>query len=93
MTIQNKESGKQGAFFIDEGGELLAEMTYSLTNEQLMIIEHTQVEEALRGQNIGNDLVASAVEYARAKHIKIVPECSFARSILESKKDFADVLE
>lgn len=93
MNIKNKETGKQGAFFIEDGGDLLAEMTYSLPKDQLMIIEHTEVDDALRGKNIGNELVSTAVEYARAKHIKILPQCSFARSVFDRKKEFADVLE
>jgi uncharacterized protein len=92
MKIKNKETGNEGAFFIDRDGEVLAEMTYSLPQEKIMIIDHTEVDDQLRGKNIGNDLVSSAVEYARAKHMKIIPQCSFARSVFERNKDFADVL-
>ena len=42
-----------------------------------MIIEHTEVSDELRGQNVGYQLVHTAVEYARANNIKIIPLCPF----------------
>jgi predicted GNAT family acetyltransferase len=93
MKIQNKQSGKQGSFFIDEDGNMLAEMTYSLPANDVMIIDHTEVDESLRGKNVGSELVSEAVQFARAKNMKIVPQCSFARSVFQKTEDFRDVLE
>ena len=67
-------------------------MTYTMSDDSVMIIDHTEVHESLRGQHVGNDLVAHAVEFAREKKIKIVPQCSFARSVFEKQKELADVL-
>ena len=91
MKINNKQTGNEGVFYIDKGGYQLAEMTYTLS-EGVMIIDHTEVDESLRGQNVGNELVMHAVEFAREKHLKIVPQCSFARSVFEKQKELADVL-
>ena len=57
-----------------------------------MIIEHAGVSDALRGKNVGYQLVRTAVEYARANNIKIIPLCPFARSVFDKKPEFADVL-
>ena len=58
-----------------------------------MMIEHTEVSEALKGQNIGYQLVQAAVDYARQHQIKITPMCTFAHSVFKKKPDFGDVLE
>ena len=93
MLIQQNHDGSKGSFYIDEAGTILAEMTYSMTGNELMIIDHTEVSDELRGKNVGYQLVKTAVEYARANHIKILPLCPFARSVFDKKgAEFADTL-
>ena len=93
MNISNKQTASQGVFYIDEGEELLAEMTYTVSDDRVMIIDHTEVHESLRGGHVGNELVARAVEFAREKNMKIVPQCSFARSVFEKQEELSDVLD
>ncbi len=91
MQIQRDEHGRKGAFFIEEDGEWIAELTY-FTNSGTMTIDHTEVDEKLRGEGIGEDMVKAAVEYAREKNLKIKPACPYARKIIESTPEFQDVL-
>ena len=94
MLIQQKEKDHNGSFFVEEGGEQLAEMTYSLSGKDTMIIDHTEVDESLKGKNIGNQLLNHAVEYARSQHLKILPICPFARAVFEKRhEEFKDVLK
>ncbi|MBL7703248.1 MAG: N-acetyltransferase [Ferruginibacter sp.] len=94
MQIQQKQDGSKGSFYAEENGIILAEMTYSMTGAYLMIIDHTEVSDELRGKNVGYQLVHTAVEYARANHIKILPLCPFAKSVFDKKgAEFADVLK
>ncbi len=79
-------------FYVDLDDEIAAEMVYSIDSDNKMIIEHTEVSPALRGKNIGYELVHAGVEYARHHGIKIVPVCPFAKSIFDHKPDFRDVL-
>ena len=93
MLIQQKQEGNKGSFYVEEAGAVLAEMTWSMTGTDLMIIDHTEVSDELRGKNVGYQLVHTAVEYARANHIKIIPLCPFAKSVFDKKAaEFADVL-
>lgn len=71
---------------------ILAEMVYTMPSRDKMIIEHTEVSEELKGQNVGYQLVKTAVEYARTHNIKIIPLCPFANSVFRKKPEFADVL-
>jgi uncharacterized protein len=92
MTIQHTQLEKKGYFFVGEENNRLAEMTYTLPFPNKMIIEHTEVSDALRGQNVGYQLVDAAVEYARANNIKIIPLCPFANSVFKKKPELQDVL-
>ena len=92
MLIQNKKVGTKGMFFVEHDGNILAEMVYTIPSPDKMIIEHTEVSDELKGQNVGNQLVHTAVEYARTHNIKIIPLCPFANSVFKKKPEYADVL-
>jgi predicted GNAT family acetyltransferase len=93
MQIKQKQYGSKGSFYVEENNALLAEMTYSMAGKELMIIDHTEVSDELRGKNTGYQLVHAAVEFARTNHIRIMPLCPFAKSVFDKKKDeFGDVL-
>lgn len=92
MQIQHNKDGMNGVFYVEDNAERLAEMTYYLKGENKMIIEHTEVDERLRGKNIGLQLVEAAVEFARSEHLKIVPACVFAKSVFDKKQELRDVL-
>lgn len=79
-------------FFAETDGHILAEMVYTMPSPNKMIIEHTEVSDELKGQNVGYQLVDTAVEYARTHNIKIIPLCPFANAVFKKKKDYADVL-
>jgi uncharacterized protein len=92
MEIQHDEHGRKGAFYIDEDGEWVAELSYVRTGENTMVIDHTEVDEKFRGESIGTDMVAAAVAFARENGLKIRPDCPFAREVIDSTPEFQDVL-
>ncbi len=92
MLIQHKQVGSKGLFFIQQDGNILAEMVYTLPAADKMIIEHTEVSEELKGQNVGYQLVQTAVDYARTHMLKIIPLCPFANSVFKKKPELEDVL-
>lgn len=76
----------------NDEGAIVAEMVYTMPAADKMIIEHTEVSDELRGQNVGLQLVDTAVEYARKHHIKIIPLCPFAKKVFDRKPEYHDVL-
>ena len=93
MLIKHRQTGSKGSFYVETNETILAEMTYSMTGTDLMIIDHTEVADELRGKNVGYQLVHTAVEYARANSIRIIPLCPFAKSVFDKKMtEFGDVL-
>ena len=93
MLIQHTETGTKGVFFIQgEDDSMLAELLYMKKQPSTMIIEHTEVSDKLKGQNVGYQLVNAAVEYARLHGLKIIPMCPFAKAMINKKPEFHDVL-
>ncbi len=92
MLIQHKQINGKGMFFVEQDGNILAEMVYTIPAADKMIIEHTDVSDELKGKKVGYQLVDTAVEYARTNNIKIIPLCPFANAVFKKKPEYADVL-
>lgn len=92
MKIELIENSKGGEFVIHESGNRMAEMGYTNAGEDKIIIDHTFVDTAFRGENIGRELVKAGVEFAREKNVKIIPLCPFAMAEFERNPEYADVL-
>ena len=93
MSVSHKKENGKGLFFIEEDSEMVAEMTYTMPSPDRMIIDHTEVDEELRGGQLGFQLVEAGVEYARAHHLKIIPLCKFAKAVIDKKMEYHDVLD
>lgn len=60
--------------------------------DNLWTITHTEVDSAYGGRGIAKKLVLKVVEEARARSVKIIPVCSYAKKILEGNEEYSDVL-
>ena len=52
----------------------------------------TQVPEALRGQGVGQALARAGLEAARARGLKVVPQCPFIAAYVRKHPEYADLL-
>ena len=62
----------------DDEGNIIAEITYPETEEGVFTINHTFVDDSLRGQGIASELVRAAVDDIKAKNGKVAATCSYA---------------
>ena len=72
-------------------GKLIGECEFEDSGDRWVII-HTGVREAYEGKGIARKLVLKIVEAARAKGVKILPVCSYAKKLMTGKEDFKDVM-
>jgi predicted GNAT family acetyltransferase len=91
MEIRLEENGSKGRYIATVEGHD-AEMTYSRSSPQLVIIDHTGVPDALRGKGVGQALAAYAVDAARKGGWKIIPLCPFMRAQAMRHKEWHDVV-
>jgi len=89
--IQHEHSGHRGAFFLERDGKRLAELTYTVAGTRV-IIDHTDVEDSLRGTGTGAKLVQAAVEWARKENARLMPLCPYAKSVFDKTPEYSDVL-
>ena len=91
MLIHHTQKGSKGVFYVGEDEAPIAELVYTKPAFDKMILEHTEVAEELKGQNVGYQLVEAAVEYARLHQFKILPLCPFANAVFRKKPEYRDV--
>jgi len=91
-TIEHQEHDAKGAFYVEQDGRRLAEMSYSRTNAALIIVDHTEVDASLAGQGMGRKLLDALVQWARATGTQVVPLCRFAKAQFDKDPSIRDVL-
>ncbi|WP_108127348.1 GNAT family N-acetyltransferase [Saccharospirillum mangrovi] len=89
--IQREVGETKGRYFVVVDG-VEAEMTYSRVSDSMIIIDHTEVPDALRGQKVGVRLVQQAVEDARREGVSIIPLCPFANAQIKRHAEWQDVV-
>ncbi|HWA13417.1 MAG TPA: GNAT family N-acetyltransferase [Burkholderiales bacterium] len=57
-----------------------------------LIIEHTEVPEALEGRGIAGRIVRTALDYARAQNLKVLPICPYAKAWIGRHPEYQDLL-
>lgn len=87
---QNDEKG--GSFYYEQDGNKLAEMTYIMAGENILIVDHTTVDGSLKGQGMGKQLQQQLVDFVRREQIKVIPLCPFAKATFEKTPEWQDVL-
>jgi hypothetical protein len=91
-TVEHEEAASKGAFYIDKAGQRVAEMTYSRTNATMIIIDHTDVDDSLRGEGVGRQLLEALVAWASSTGTKVLPLCPFAKAQFDKDPAIRDVL-
>ena len=92
LAVSHHSTGSKGAFFIERDGARLAELTYTVAGDTT-ILDHTHVDDALRGTGAGKRLVEAAVQWARQGGHKFLPLCPFAKSVFDKTPEYAGVLK
>jgi predicted GNAT family acetyltransferase len=93
IDIQHRSGETKGEFYLEEDGSAKAKITYSKLGSKQIIIDHTEVSDELRGEDVGRKLVEHAVGYARKNELKVIPLCPFAKSIIQRDESLQDVLK
>lgn len=64
---------------------------YFLVGEKI-IIEHTEVPIELEGKGIAGRIVRTALDYARAQKLKVMPLCPFTAGFIHRHPEYQDLV-
>ncbi|QHJ69282.1 MULTISPECIES: GNAT family N-acetyltransferase [Planococcaceae] len=91
MDFKMVELGQdEFAFRNEDNGTVNGEITWTQMAD-VMVVEHTFVNENMRNQGLAKKLVDRAVEYARENEYKIEPVCSYVATVFDRYDEYEDV--
>jgi uncharacterized protein len=86
-VVHNKEARR---FEVVTGGRI-AFSKYLLAGDKI-VIEHTEVPPELEGQGLAGRIVRTALDYARAHKLVVLPLCPFAKAYIGRHPEYRDLL-
>lgn len=57
-----------------------------------MVFTHTEVPRELSGKGIAQKIVGTALDHARAHHLRVVAQCPYVASYIERHPEYRDLL-
>ena len=82
---------RERIFALDEQGKLVAEVTFPVS-EGVADIDHTFVDQSLRGQGVAGQLLDAAVRQIRMEGLRAKATCSYAAKWFKEHPDQSDLL-
>lgn len=76
----------------DENNHMTAVVTFPKVQDNVVNIDHTYVDNSLRGQGIAGKLMEEAVNHLRENNQKAKLSCSYAVKWFEEHPEYSDVL-
>lgn len=83
-------NGVNKAFEFVQAGTRLAEITWQ-ERDGVMVMDHTYVSDALRGQGVAKKLLDAAAQYARENNLKMKAICSYVVSVFDKSDAYDDI--
>jgi uncharacterized protein len=77
----------------DESNHMIAVVTFPIIKENVVNIDHTYVDNSLRGQGIAGRLMEETVSNLRKNNLKAILTCSYAVKWFQEHPECADILE
>jgi predicted GNAT family acetyltransferase len=92
IEIKQIKDEAKGRFAAMDNEKEAGAIFYTSAGESKIILDHTEVDDAYRGQSIGKKILMYIVEFARENNIKIIPLCPYAKSVFDKTESIRDVL-
>jgi len=88
INIVNNEGGQR--FEAHLNGQV-AYLSYQRFPDRFVIV-HTEVPPALQHKGIGGKIMATALNYARDTHLRVIPLCPYVTSFVREHPEYHDLL-
>ncbi len=76
----------------DDAGNMIAEVTFTELDDTTILVDHTFVDDSLRGKGTAGKLMLEVIDYAKTHNKKIKASCSYAvRWFDKNKNEYKDI--
>lgn len=77
----------------DDSGKIVAKLNTPLRSDSVVHINHTFVDDSLRGQGIASKIVEACAQKLRGENKKAILTCPYSIKWFERHPDYSDVVE
>src|SRR5690348_7198746 len=92
MTMATvSDNPDQQRYEISVDGELAGFVQYR-AKPGLIALIHTEVDDRFEGQGLGGQLIAHALDDARARDLAVLPFCPFANAYIKRHPEYLDLV-
>jgi predicted GNAT family acetyltransferase len=88
VTVSHNEDALRFELHIDG---LLAFLTYRRFPDRI-VLTHTEVPEPLEGHGLAARLARSALDFARANHLRVVSLCPYVSNFIRKHAEYQDLV-
>ncbi len=88
MRLRVEDEPDRGRYVVYADDRRAGRLTYR-RRDDVIALDHTEVDEDFEGEGVGSALVRRALDDARDAGLGVLPFCSFVRSYLERHPDDA----
>ena len=91
ITYKFAPDSENKRFAAFDGNTEVGEVTYVETGKDILIIDHTFVEDDYGGKGIAFSLVKHVIDLAQEQNKKIIPLCPYARKVFNTHDEFSEL--
>jgi uncharacterized protein len=91
MELQVTDVPDEQRFEIRADGELAGVIMYHMRGATIAFL-HTETEERFRGQGVAGLLVQSSLDWARARHLSVLPYCPYVKRWIAEHPGYRDLV-
>jgi hypothetical protein len=91
MDVEVTDNPDKARFEILADGEVAGFVLYHLRGNEIAFT-HTETDDRFRGHGLASQLVRTALDDARARHLAVLPYCPFLRSWITEHREYADLV-
>ena len=81
------DAPERSRFEIHVDGEKAGFAAYRMEDPRLMVLTHTEIDDAYEGRGLGSVLVRAALDSARGRGLSVRPDCPFVRAYIARHPD------
>lgn len=89
VVVENNE--EKDRFQVAVDGHLAVAL-YKREGDRI-VFTHTEVPKELSGRGIGNKLAITALEFAKAEHLRVIPKCPFIAAYIKRHPEYQDLVD
>jgi predicted GNAT family acetyltransferase len=89
--IEIADAPDEDRYVVDVDGNRAGFVSYQRTDDQIALM-HAEVDPPMRRQGVASQLIAFALDDARAQGLSVLPFCPFVRDYLQRHQDYLELV-